>query len=87
MGKKAILATTFLIISTCALAQTRDQPTVLTDAKVIAALIAFSGVILSAMISFILARVTAKNAVRSEQAKRQGDLALKISELACTRFR
>jgi hypothetical protein len=51
------------------------------DPKILAALIAFVGVVVSAVVSLILAWFTARAAVRSEHAKRQSELALKISDM------
>jgi hypothetical protein len=50
------------------------------EPTVIAAAIALLGVLFSTVLSYFLARNTAKNTVRTEQTKRQSDLALKISE-------
>jgi hypothetical protein len=85
MSKKAfLLAFATIASASYALAQTRNSTTgisMVSDAKVIVALIAFIGVVISAIVSFVLARLTAKNTVKNEQAKRQSELALKIAEL------
>jgi len=53
----------------------------LSDPKIVAAFIALAGVVVSAIVSLILAWFAARAAVSSEQAKRQSELALKISDL------
>jgi hypothetical protein len=53
----------------------------LSDPKVEAAVIALIGVIVSAIVSLILAWFAARAAVKSEHAKRQSELALKISDM------
>jgi hypothetical protein len=59
------------------------------DTKIIVALISVGGIIVSALLSaaiaYFLARFTAQNTVRSEHAKRQAELGLKISELVSTK--
>jgi hypothetical protein len=53
----------------------------LSDPKIVAAIIALIGVIVSAVVSLILAWFAAHAAVKSEHAKRQSELALKISDM------
>jgi hypothetical protein len=51
------------------------------DSKIAAAFIALVGVVVSATVSLILAWFAARAAVRSEHAKRQSELALKVSDM------
>ena len=57
----------------------------MSDPTVIAAFIAVGGVVVSALVSVIVAKISARDAVRSEQTKRQSELALKISDIVSSK--
>jgi hypothetical protein len=77
----AVMAVT-TVASLGAAAQTSGSTSSeLSDPKIVAAIIAFIGVVVSAIVSLILAWFAAHAAVRSEHAKRQSELALKISDM------